>query len=124
MGWLDRYIRYARENKLGLGNNSLAGFLAINPGSLSLYKLLGWSEAVNRTFPHISAKIEPSDNVKPSLQLMAEYADIIVVSQTPYDDLADYWEANGLTEYIRLIAGQEMGTKAKHIEVIKIEVGY
>ncbi|GAI66174.1 unnamed protein product, partial [marine sediment metagenome] len=56
---LNRYINYTKENKLGLGNPTLEEFLNQNPLDLVLYKLLGWSEAVNRTFPHISAKIPP-----------------------------------------------------------------
>ncbi len=121
---LDDYISYARENKLGLGNPSLERFINENPTNFALYKLLGWSEAVNRTFPHISAKIPPFNNVRESLELMAQYADIIVVSKTPYKDLADYWEAQGIAQYVRLICGQEMGSKAHHIEMAKRAGGY
>ncbi|GAH12330.1 unnamed protein product, partial [marine sediment metagenome] len=39
---------------MGLGNPSLEEFLNQNPKDLAIYKLLGWSEAVNRMFPHIS----------------------------------------------------------------------
>ncbi len=121
---LDKYINDAQENKLGLGNPSLEDFLDKNPTDLSLYKLLGWSEAVNRTFPHISAKIPPFDNVKESLQLMSQSADIMVVSKTPYRDLADYWETQGIADYVQIIAGQEMGSKGHHIEVAKKAGGY
>ena len=121
---LDDYLTYARENKLGLGNPSLERFLEKNPTSFGLYKLLGWSEAVNRTFPHISAKIPPFNNVRESLELMAQYADVIVVSKTPYKDLADYWEAQGIAQYVRLICGQEMGSKGHHIGMAKKAGGY
>ncbi|MCK4244403.1 MAG: HAD family hydrolase [Candidatus Omnitrophica bacterium] len=121
---LNKYINDAQENKLGLGNPSLEGFLDKNPTDLSLYKLLGWSEAVNRTFPHISAKIPPFDNVKESLQLMSQSADIMVVSKTPYRDLADYWETQGIAGDVQIIAGQEMGSKGHHIEVAKKAGGY
>jgi len=116
---LDRFIDYASANKLGLGNSSLERFIDENPTELSLYKLLGWSEAVNRMFPHISAKIPPFDNVKSCLDMMVRYADIMVVSQTPYSDLANYWEEYGLTGYVNVIAGHEMGSKTHHIEVAK-----
>ena len=122
---LDEYIAYARENKLGLGNPSLEEFInKKNPTCFALYKLLGWSEAVNRTFPHISAKIPPFRGVKKCLELMAQYADIMVVSKTPYEDLANYWEAQGIADYVHVIAGQEMGSKAHHIEVAKKAGGY
>jgi len=116
---LNEYITYARENKLGLGNPSLEKFLNQNPKDLALYKLLGWSEAVNRMFPHISAKIPPFDKVKECLELMAQYSDILIVSKTPYADLANYWEAQGIAKYVQIIAGQEMGSKGHHIEVAK-----
>jgi len=123
-GIIDLFINYTSENKLGLGNPSLEKFINQNPTEFSLYKLLGWSEAVNRTFPHISAKIPPFDNVRECLELMAQHADILVVSMTPYSDLANYWEEYGLSQYIQIIAGQEMGSKSHHIEVAKEIGGY
>ncbi|MCD6318844.1 HAD hydrolase-like protein [Candidatus Aerophobetes bacterium] len=116
---LNDYISFAQKNKLGLGNPSLERFVNENPTCFPLYKLLGWSEAVNRTFPHISAKIPPFSGVKESLDLMAQHADVMVVSKTPYEDLANYWEAQGIASYVHIIAGQEMGSKAHHIEVAK-----
>ncbi len=121
---LDEYISYTKENKMGLGNTSLEAYLDKNPTDLFYYKLLGWSEAVNRTFPYISAKIPPFDGVKESLAQMAEYADIVVVSKTPYEDLANYWEDQGIDKYVQVIAGQEMGSKGHHIEVAKAAGGY
>ncbi|TET08766.1 MAG: HAD family hydrolase [Candidatus Atribacteria bacterium] len=116
---LNEYIAYTRENKLGLGNPSLEKFLNQNPKDFALYKLLGWSEAVNRMFPHISAKIPPFDKVKECLELIAQHADILIVSKTPYADLANYWEAQEIARYVQIIAGQEMGSKGHHIEIAK-----
>lgn len=116
---LDDYIQFAEENKLGLGNPSLEQFIDNHPTNFALYKLLGWSEAVNRTFPYISAKMPPFDGVVECLKLMHKVADILVVSKTPYDDLVNYWEAQGIAQYVQLIAGQEMGSKAHHIEIAK-----
>jgi hypothetical protein len=55
---------------------------------------------------------------------MARHADVLVVSQTPYDDLVNYWEAQGISGNIRFIAGQEMGNKTHHIKVVKETGGY
>jgi len=121
---LDEYIDYCNKNKLGLGNPSLEKFLDTEPLNLYLYKLLGWSEAVNRTFPYVNLKIPLFENVRESLELIYEFADILVVSQTPYEDLVSYWEAQNISKYIQTIAGQEMGTKAHHIEVVKKIGGY
>jgi len=121
---LDRYINYTKENNLGLGNPSLEAYINSNPTGLFYYKLLGWSEAVNRTFPHISAKIPPFKVVKQALKDMAEVADIAVVSKTPYEDLVNYWEDQGIDKYVQAIAGQEMGSKGYHIEIAKTSGGY
>jgi hypothetical protein len=116
---LNEYIIYTRENKLGLGNPSLEEFLNLNSKNLAIYKLLGWSESVNRMFPHISAKIPPFNKVEDCLKLMTQHADILIVSKTPYADLANYWEAQGIAQYVQIIAGQEMGSKGHHIEIAK-----
>ncbi len=124
VGLLDRYISFTKKNNLGLGNPSLEAYLDKNPTDLFYYKLLGWSEAVNRTFPHVSAKIPPFSGVEEALARMAEYADIVVVSKTPYEDLANYWGDQGIDKYIQVIAGQEMGSKGHHIEVAVASGGY
>ncbi len=116
---LDDYIQFAKNNKLGLGNPTLEKFIDQHPTNFSLYKLLGWSEAVNRTFPYISARIPPFEGVKKCLALMYEVADILVVSKTPYEDLVNYWEAQGIAKYVQIIAGQEMGSKGHHIAIAK-----
>ncbi|GAH14744.1 unnamed protein product, partial [marine sediment metagenome] len=69
--------------------------------------------------PIFSAKIPPFDKVKECLELMAQYADILIVSKTPYADLVNYWKAQGIDKYVQMIAGQEMGSKGHHIEVAK-----
>ena len=119
---LNGYIEYCEKNKVGLGNPSLGKYLASQPMNLYLYKLLGWSEAVNRTFPFV--QIPPFDNVRESLEIIVAKADVMVVSQTPYDDLVHFWESNGLLQYIQTIAGQEMGKKGHHIQTVKKACGY
>ncbi|MCX5776275.1 MAG: HAD family hydrolase [Candidatus Firestonebacteria bacterium] len=121
---LDDYIEFCSKNKLGLGHPSLEKYLDGQPFNLSLYKLLGWSEAVNRTFPYVNTKIPPFGNVRESLELMNQYADVLVVSQTPYDDLLNYWQDQNIAKYIQIIAGQEMGNKAHHIASVKKAGGY
>jgi len=121
---INKYIEFCNNKSLGLGNSSLEVFLEENPMDLRVYKLLGWSEAVNRSFPFISMRIPPFENVKKCLEMMYNVADIIVVSQTPYDDLVDYWEFHDLLRYVRIICGQEMGSKSHHLKVIKENSGY
>ena len=120
---IDEFISFTKNNNLGLGNPGLEKYIEKNPSCYSLYKLLGWSEAVNRTFPYISAKIPPFDNMENILENVSKYADIIVVSKTPYIDLVNYWENYGIAKFVKVIAGQEMGSKGHHIEVVK-KIGY
>lgn len=121
---LDDFILFAKNNNSGLGNPSLEKYIDLNPGEYMAYKLLGWSEAVNRTFPYISAKIPPFKGVREIITLIHQYADIIVVSKTPYEDLANYWEEQEIAEYATVIAGQEMGSKSHHIKIVKEAGGY
>ncbi len=124
MNILNGFINYCSKNKLGLANLSLKKYIDLNPTNFFLYKILGWSEAVNRTFPYISVKIPVFDNVRESLEFISEYADIMVVSKTPYIDLTSYWESQKIDSYVRVIAGQEMGSKSHHIKVVKEIGGY
>jgi len=120
----DDFILFTKNNNLGLGNPALEKYIDSNPGEYPAYKLLGWSEAVNRTFPYISAKIPPFRGVRETLKLIYRYADIVVVSKTPYEDLVNYWEDQEIAEYASIIAGQEMGSKSHHIKIVKEAGGY
>jgi phosphoglycolate phosphatase-like HAD superfamily hydrolase len=41
--------------------------------------------------------------------------DVIVVSQTPLEALTREWRENNIDHYLRIIAGQEYGTKTEHL---------
>jgi len=60
--------------------------------------------------------IPPFPNVRESLDAVTEKADVIVVSQTPCEALEREWSENSIDQYARLIAGQEYGTKAEHLQ--------
>ncbi len=47
---------------------------------------------------------------------MVQPADVIVVSQTPTEALVREWKEHGIDSFVRAIAGQELGTKAEHIQ--------
>jgi len=48
---------------------------------------------------------------------MASSADLIVVSQTPEEALLREWRQQGLERYVRIIAGQELGSKAEQLRL-------
>lgn len=51
-------------------------------------------------------------------------ADLIVVSQTPLEVLEREWRENDMTPLVELLAGQEHGTKAEHIQYATESKGY
>jgi len=55
--------------------------------------------------------------VRESLVYLSDKADMIVVSATPLEALAREWEEHDVAQYVRVIAGQEMGKKALHLEL-------
>ncbi len=80
-----------------------------------LARALAWSEAVNRTVGETVRNVPPFPYVRESLQLMREHADMVVVSQTPLEALTREWQEHDIAQYVRVIAGQEMGTKTEHL---------
>jgi phosphoglycolate phosphatase-like HAD superfamily hydrolase len=57
----------------------------------------------------------PFPFVKESLGKMVSRADAIVVSQTPVEALEREWKENKIEKFVRVIAGQEFGTKKEHL---------
>jgi phosphoglycolate phosphatase-like HAD superfamily hydrolase len=75
-----------------------------------------WSKEVNKIISEIVFDIPPFPFVKESLEKMFPKADLMVVSQTPVEALKREWQEHNIDNYVRLIAGQEYGTKAEHLK--------
>jgi phosphoglycolate phosphatase-like HAD superfamily hydrolase len=82
-----------------------------------LEKVMKWTEAINKEISEKLGKIPPFNNAKEAIHKVSEYADLIVVSQTPYEALLREWQEHDLKKYIKVIAGQEQGTKTEHISI-------
>jgi phosphoglycolate phosphatase-like HAD superfamily hydrolase len=107
---LRRWIE--RETKLA--NPTLkAEALATNDPDLAV--AYEWSVAVNRSIGEIVRAVPPFPFVRESLQSLAGKADVMVVSATPGEALHREWEEHGLSPFVGLIAGQEMGSKKEHL---------
>jgi len=76
---------------------------------------LAWSERVNWAIGETVKGMPPFPFVCESLQKIAPQADVIVVSATPCEALTREWEEHDIAKYVEVIAGQEMGTKAEHL---------
>jgi phosphoglycolate phosphatase-like HAD superfamily hydrolase len=105
-GWIER------ETKLG--NPALIAEVDRNP-DVDLKRCIDWSLEVNERIADLVMNIPPFPLVRESLQKIREKADVIVVSQTPLEALAREWKEQEIDQYVRLIAGQELGTKSEHI---------
>lgn len=107
---LDEWI--ARETKLG--NATLAA--EVKNGNRGLDQVKVWSDAVNDTVLDLVHGVPPFPLVRECLQKISANADAMCISQTPVDALQREWSEHGIEKFVKIIAGQEMGTKTEHIK--------
>ncbi|MBC8242808.1 MAG: HAD family hydrolase [Verrucomicrobia bacterium] len=107
---LDEWI--ARETKLG--NATLAA--EVKGGNDGLAQVKIWSDAVNEQIADIVHGVPPFPLVRDCLGQALGRADMMVISQTPCDALEREWAEHDLTQFVQVIAGQEMGTKTEHLQ--------
>ncbi|EEF61980.1 HAD family hydrolase [Pedosphaera parvula] len=107
---LDEWI--ARESKLG--NATLAA--EVKNGNTGLAQVKAWSDAVNACIDDIVHGVPPFPCVRESLEKISQKADSMVISQTPTPALEREWAEHGLRNFVKIIAGQEMGTKTEHLK--------
>ena len=101
-----------RETKLG--NATLAA--EVKGGNKSLDEVKVWSDAVNKTVEDLVHGVPPFPLVRESLAKLNEKADAMCISQTPVDALQREWSEHGINQFVKMIAGQEMGTKTEHLK--------
>lgn len=77
---------------------------------------LAWTAGVDASIEDMVKGVPPFPWVKDSLAKMHNSVDLMVVSATPIDALDREWSEHGLAQFMDVIAGQEMGTKAQHIQ--------
>jgi len=102
-----------KETKLG---NPALELYAKEKNNPIIDTALAWSKAVNKSIGEIVYGIPPFPWVRESLVKVNENADAIVVSQTPGEALNREWAEHHIDKYVKMICGQEYGTKAEHIQ--------
>jgi len=112
-------IRAYIESGVSLGIPSLEDAVAGSSDS-ELHRMLEWSRAVNEDIDSNMEAIPPFRNCVEALRKIHAAADAIVVSQTPEDALVKEWHQHEIDQYVNLIAGQELGSKAHHLELAAI----
>ncbi|MBN1256831.1 MAG: HAD family hydrolase [Planctomycetes bacterium] len=101
-----------RESKLG--NPALQAEID-KTGDEELSRVLDWSEAINESVERIVRHVPPFPGVPESLAKAVEKADMMVVSSTPVEALEREWVQNNIAKFVRVIAGQECGSKSEHL---------
>jgi len=100
---------------LPLSNNSLEKVVEENNNEI-LKRTLKWSREVNNAVNDMVKNVPLFPFVKEVLQKLQGKVDCIVVSGTPYEALVKEWEDNKISQFVKLLAGQEMGSKKEHLE--------
>ena len=112
------YFAWVDDPKSLLSNDGLKRAIAktsIPDARRELENALAWSERVNAAIKDIVKGMPPFPFVRESLEKITPLADVIVVSATPCEALSREWEEHDIAKYAEVIAGQEMGKKAEHL---------
>jgi phosphoglycolate phosphatase-like HAD superfamily hydrolase len=102
------------ENRLG--NSTLRKYFESNYDP-DLEKIVKWTEAINEDITLNLKTIPPFPNAAKAIKKSSEYADLVIVSQTPLEALEREWEENKLRKYVSMVAAQEHGTKSEHLSL-------
>ena len=86
-------------------------------GDPELDRAWRWTNGVNDTVTDMVHGIPPFPYVRESLAFLADKADMIVVSATPLEALEREWKEHDIAQYVRVIAGQELGKKQLHLQL-------
>jgi phosphoglycolate phosphatase-like HAD superfamily hydrolase len=103
------------RNESRLGNPALAAYAA-EVGDPEIDRTLAWSKKVNEDISQLVFGIPPFPSVRKSLERLQDFADMMVVSQTPGEALEREWQEHDIDKYTKIIAGQEFGTKSEHLK--------
>ena len=84
-----------------------------------LIKTLKWSKAVNKAISELDNEDKPFPNVKEGIEIISAVADVAIVSAANSGAVADEWTRHGLSTSVKVMLGQEEGTKAVCIAGLK-----
>lgn len=109
-------LRKFINSGVALGNPALAAEVEAT-GNEELANVLAWSIEINKVIEATVKNIPPFKWVMESLEKIKANSDVIVISQTPCEALIREWKEQQMDSYVKLIAGQEHGTKTEHIQL-------
>jgi len=111
-----RIREFIADDAFPKSNDGLKAYMVEHPDP-ELDTAWAWTTGVNATVADMVHGVPPFPYVRESLQFLADKADMIVVSATPLEALTREWQEHDIAKYVRVIAGQEMGKKALHLEL-------
>jgi len=103
-------LRAFIDSNRPLSNAGLQVAIAESPNPI-LMRALEWSQAVNQSIEAMVQGVPPFPLVRDSLERLAQQADIVVVSATPREALVREWHEHGISSVVRVVCGQEAGSK-------------
>lgn len=104
------------DSEYPLSDKGIAAFAQANP-SETVDRMIEWGNDVNKRIGDMVHGAGPFPGVREAMQAMQDAGvDQIVVSATPVHSLEYEWNAHDLAKYMKVIAGQEMGSKAEHVQ--------
>ena len=111
-----RIREFIADDGFPKSNDGMKAYMVEHPDP-ELDRAWGWTTGVNATVAEIVHGVPPFPYVRESLEVLADKADMIVVSATPVEALTREWEEHDIARFVRVIAGQEMGKKGYHLEL-------
>jgi phosphoglycolate phosphatase-like HAD superfamily hydrolase len=111
-----RIREFIADDGFPKSNDGLKVYMAEHPDP-ELDTAWAWTTGVNGTVADMVHGVPPFPTVRESLAFLADQADMIVVSATPLEALTREWQEHDIARYVQVIAGQEMGKKALHLEL-------
>lgn len=103
------------ESDYPLSDKGVAAFAAANP-SPTADRMIAWGNEVNARIADMVHGCGPFPGVREAMAAMYDEVDEMTVSATPLEALKREWTEHGIAQYMHVIAGQEMGSKAEHVQ--------
>ncbi len=107
---------FINDDNYPKSNDGLAAYMGAHPDP-ELDRAMAWTTGVNDAVADMVHGVPPFPWVRESLAALADTADLIVISATPVEALTREWHEHDIARHVRVIAGQEMGKKALHLEL-------
>jgi len=103
------------DSDFPLSDKGIAAFAVAHP-SETIDRAIRWGNGVNAMIADMVHGCGPFPGVREAMQAMYPDVDEMTVSATPLHALEKEWNEHGLADYMQVIAGQEMGSKAQHVQ--------